>query len=113
MSSGIGRALRTRLYIDGYNLYYGCLKHTPYKWLDVRALVQRILPSVLYEQGGVPFTYNFRNPTVKYFTASILSSFAKSEDSVACQSEYHTALRVHLGNDLQIIGPEASRVLSR
>lgn len=27
--------LRTRVYIDGYNLYYGCLKGTPYKWLDL------------------------------------------------------------------------------
>jgi len=33
-------ALRTRVYIDGYNLYYGCLKNSPDKWLDVRALVQ-------------------------------------------------------------------------
>ena len=27
-------ALRTRLYVDGYNLYYGCLKNTADKWLD-------------------------------------------------------------------------------
>jgi len=27
--------LKTRIYIDGYNLYYGCLKGTPYKWLDL------------------------------------------------------------------------------
>jgi len=24
----------TNVYIDGYNLYYGRLKHTPYKWLN-------------------------------------------------------------------------------
>ena len=25
---------RVIAYIDGYNLYYGLLKGTPYKWLD-------------------------------------------------------------------------------
>ena len=25
---------RTFAYIDGYNLYYGLLKGTPYKWLN-------------------------------------------------------------------------------
>ena len=24
----------TNVYIDGFNLYYGCLKRSPYKWLD-------------------------------------------------------------------------------
>lgn len=26
--------MKTRVYIDGYNLYYGCLKNSPYKWLE-------------------------------------------------------------------------------
>lgn len=96
-------ALRTRVYVDGYNLYYGCLKHTAHKWLDVFALVQRILPTVLYEQNGVPARSDFCTPAIKYFTAPILSSFARSADSVSCQSQYHTALRGHLGNKLEII----------
>ncbi|HHT9772358.1 TPA: NYN domain-containing protein, partial [Legionella pneumophila] len=29
---------RTTIYIDGFNLYYGCLKRTSYKWLDLKAL---------------------------------------------------------------------------
>jgi len=96
-------ALRTRVYIDGYNLYYGCLKHTAHKWLDVFALLQRILPTVLYEQNGVPARSEFCTPAVKYFTAPILNSFARSADSVSCQSQYHAALRGHLGNKLEII----------
>jgi 6-hydroxy-3-succinoylpyridine 3-monooxygenase len=96
-------ALRTRLYVDGYNLYYGCLKNTPHKWLDPLALVERILPSVLYEQNGVPSRSVFRTPAVKYFTAPILNAFARSEDSIGCQSQYHTALRGHLGKELEII----------
>ena len=29
---------KTIVYIDGYNLYYGLLKGTAYKWLDLLAL---------------------------------------------------------------------------
>ena len=34
---------RTIAYIDGYNLYYGLLKRTPYKWLDPVRLVSALL----------------------------------------------------------------------
>jgi NYN domain len=36
--------LIANVYIDGFNLYYGCLKGTPYKWLDLEALTKRLLP---------------------------------------------------------------------
>ena len=36
--------IKTNLYIDGFNLYYGALKDTPYKWLDLAALSRRLLP---------------------------------------------------------------------
>jgi NYN domain len=36
--------LIANVYIDGFNLYYGCLKGTPYKWLDLEALAKRLLP---------------------------------------------------------------------
>jgi 6-hydroxy-3-succinoylpyridine 3-monooxygenase len=101
--SACAGALRTRVYIDGYNLYYGCLKNTLDKWLDLRALVVRILDNLPYERNGERISYEFCAPAIKYFTAPILSSFARSADSVACQSQYHAALRGHLGRDLQII----------
>jgi len=96
-------ALRTRVYVDGYNLYYGCLKNSADKWLDLRALAGRILANVPYEQGGERVSYELCVPAIKYFTAPILSSFARSADSVACQAQYHRALRGHLGRDIEII----------
>ena len=33
------------VYIDGFNLYYGSLKGTPYKWLDPHALACALMPS--------------------------------------------------------------------
>ena len=38
--------LRTRVYIDGYNLDYGCLKDTPYKWLDLLTLFEKHIPTM-------------------------------------------------------------------
>ena len=32
--------MRTVVYIDGYNLYYGLLRGTKFKWLDVVVLFQ-------------------------------------------------------------------------
>jgi hypothetical protein len=37
--------LIANVYIDGFNLYYGCLRGTRYKWLDLAALARRLLPS--------------------------------------------------------------------
>ena len=102
MQQGTDNALRTRVYIDGYNLYYGCLKHSTDKWLDVRTLIERILPSILFEQDGEPVRFAFQAPAVKYFTAPILTAFAKSDDSISCQSHYHTALGAHLGGAIEI-----------
>ena len=31
--------MRTNVYVDAFNLYYGCLKGTPYRWLDLRRSV--------------------------------------------------------------------------
>jgi hypothetical protein len=89
-------ALRTRVYIDGYNLYYGCLKKSPHKWLDVRALTQRILANIPYGRDGVPMRYRLQTPAIKYFTADILKAFARSDDSAPCQEHYHSALSGHL-----------------
>lgn len=81
--------LRTRVYIDGYNLYYGCLKGTPYKWLDLQVLFeQHILPS-----SGMPDTRSELLPvSIKYFTATIIESAARATDSVSSQDRYHRAL---------------------
>jgi len=32
------------VYVDGFNLYYGCVKGTSEKWLDLSALCGRLLP---------------------------------------------------------------------
>jgi uncharacterized LabA/DUF88 family protein len=36
--------LQTNVYVDGFNLYYGCMRHSPYKWLDLSKLCSALFP---------------------------------------------------------------------
>ncbi len=49
---------KVNVYIDGFNLYYGALKGSPYKWLDLAALCHRMLPNDTVQ-------------TIEYFTANV------------------------------------------
>ena len=50
--------MATIVYIDGFNFYYGAVKGTPHKWLDLEALCRRLLP-------------NDQIVKIRYFTARI------------------------------------------
>lgn len=76
--------LRTAVYIDGYNLYYGRLRGTPFKWLDVVDLFVRMCRSVEPRSDIV---------SVCFFTAPVLPKFARhGHASMKAQNEYHRAL---------------------
>ena len=36
--------MQTHVYVDGFNLYYGAVQSTPYKWLNIVELCRRLLP---------------------------------------------------------------------
>ncbi len=50
---------RTVVYVDGFNLYHGALRHTPYKWLDILSLVKKLID------------VNKEIVTIVYFTAKV------------------------------------------
>ncbi|VAW43318.1 conserved hypothetical protein [hydrothermal vent metagenome] len=50
--------MKASIYVDGFNLYYGALKNTPYRWLDIAKLCQMMLPHDNINQ-------------IKYFTALV------------------------------------------
>jgi len=76
--------LSTAVYVDGYNLYYGRLRGTGYKWLDLVALFDR----VLRDQDPLAHLAQLR-----YFSAPALARFARHGGaSVAAQQDYHNAL---------------------
>lgn len=37
--------LKTNVYVDGFNFYYGCIRGTPWRWLDLEKLCRLLLPS--------------------------------------------------------------------
>lgn len=36
--------MRTIVYIDGYNFYYGCCRRSRHKWINLRRLMEKLLP---------------------------------------------------------------------
>jgi uncharacterized LabA/DUF88 family protein len=51
--------MRTSIYIDGFNLYYGAVKGTPYKWLDFKAAF------------GLLLQPHHQITAINYFTAQV------------------------------------------
>ncbi len=102
---GEGRTLRTRVYVDGYNFYYGCLKGRRHKWLNLLNLfADQILPSIRHDgPGGVPVRHELLPLALKYFTATIHERAAKAEDSVSSQDTYHVALKNHCAGRVDIV----------
>ena len=75
--------MKTKVYIDGYNLYYGRLKNTPYKWLDIVKLFTHI---VRVQSPASELV------AIDYFTAPCLGRFSRRPESVHIQQSYLRAL---------------------
>ena len=71
--------MKTYVYVDGFNLYYGAVKDTPYKWLNPQKLCDLLLP-------------NHNITKIKYFTARI-SARPNDPDQPTRQQFYLRALR--------------------
>lgn len=80
----------TIVYVDGFNLYYGSLRGTPFKWLDLCAYFRATLPSPC------------RLVKVKYFTARI-SALPSDPSAPDRQAAYLDALRAACGPAIEII----------
>ena len=88
--------LKSIIYIDGYNLFYGCLKHSSYKWLDLRNL---LFEQILTTQNPLSELVK-----IKYFTADIRAKVAShGQDALIAQQSYHRALLQLYPNTIQII----------
>lgn len=84
--------MRTFVYVDGFNLYYGAVKGTSFKWMNVLELARQVLPTTL------------AIAKVKYFTARV--SGAADPDAPRRQRVYLSALatlpeiEIHFGRFL-------------
>jgi hypothetical protein len=79
--------MKTVVYVDGFNLYYGALKETAYKWLELLKLCQLLLPKNQIVK-------------IKYFTA-LVTARPKDPDQPNRQQVTSRALRTI--PDLEII----------
>lgn len=87
--------MKTIVYIDGYNLYYGRLKDTDHKWLDLLKLFQ-IISKVQNPSSEIT--------QIKYFTAPVKAKFAsRGQEAAQSQSSYHRALKSVHDNTVEII----------
>ncbi len=94
--------MRTRVYVDGYNLFYACLKGSTFKWLNVHALVCNLLP-------------RNRIDKLRYFTAQV-SARPHDPSQPQIQQTYIRALatlpevEVHYGHFLthEVSMPDAA-----
>lgn len=84
--------MRTVVYIDGYNLYYGLLRKTTLKWLDLFALFR---DHVLDPEAELI--------QVRYYTAPVLGRMCDSPESPQRQRRYLQALRKMYPEQIAII----------
>jgi uncharacterized LabA/DUF88 family protein len=71
--------MKTNIYVDGFNLYYGALKGTSYRWLDIAKLCAIMLPRDQIVE-------------IKYFTA-LVSPRPSNPDQATRQQTYLRALQ--------------------
>ena len=91
-SAFLESGLRTNVYVDGFNLYYGALRKTPHRWVNLDSLFQLLLPKNTIQE-------------IKYFTA-LVSARPNDPSQPQRQQLYLRALAtlpkvsVHLGHFL-------------
>ena len=71
--------MKTFVYVDGFNLYFGSIKGTPHKWLNIRQLCETLLPRNQIE-------------CIKYFTAKV-GARPSNPSAPVNQEAYLRALR--------------------
>ncbi len=90
--------MKTIVYVDGLNLYYGSLRGTAFKWLDLYALFRN---SVLDADSELE--------QVRYYTAPVKASASDDPASPVRQRRYLHALKAYRGDRIQIIQGLISR----
>jgi hypothetical protein len=77
--------LRTIVYVDGFNFYNRTVNHTPYKWLDIKSLCEKLLKPQNKIVG------------IKYFTSRVTAR-PNDPGQPTRQDVYFRALKAHIPN---------------
>jgi hypothetical protein len=87
--------LKTHVYVDGFNLYYGAVRRTPWRWLDIHKLCSLLLPRNRIER-------------IRYFTALVQNSRsdptkAQRQQALVRALETLPNLSVHYGRSCRVM----------
>ena len=74
----ISQSMKINIYVDGFNLYYGGLRNTPFKWLNLLRMCQSLFPRDEISK-------------IKYFTARVTAR-PEDPDQPIRQQTYFRAL---------------------
>jgi uncharacterized LabA/DUF88 family protein len=77
--------MRVRVYIDGLNLFYGALQHSPHRWLDLVKLARELKPK------------DSDLDMVRYFTAAVTGESAKRQNVYLRALETLSLVSIHRG----------------
>lgn len=83
--------MRTACFVDGYNLFYGLLAGTPYKWLDLPSLLSHIV-RVEHPESTIN--------GISFFTSGVKPSLASR--GIASKEAQDTYLRALIARDVQV-----------
>jgi uncharacterized LabA/DUF88 family protein len=83
----VEKRARAIVYVDGFNLFYGSLKGTPYRWLDLHRLADTLLP----DQDVI---------AVKYFTAIVDSPTGSVKQQLYIGALEAAGVETHRGHFL-------------
>jgi uncharacterized LabA/DUF88 family protein len=84
--------MKTVVYVDGYNLYYGLLRQTHFKWLDLVSL---------FEQHVLDKSTDLVE--VRYYTAPVLARMCDDDQSPQRQRLYIQALKKLHPKRIQVV----------
>ena len=105
--------MRTYIYVDGFNFYYGALKNTPCKWLDLLAFFANTLQP------------HHEILKVKYFTARVSDTpnnpfnSQRQDAYLRALQKHRTEIEVHLGHfisqikNVKLVEPIANQRIAR
>lgn len=82
---------KVNVYIDGFNLYYGALKGSPYKWLDLSALCHQMLPDDTNDSDLVEPVKILRNDC--HFPIGILNPHQHHSNVLRTQATFMKRIR--------------------
>ena len=81
----LGEVMRVRVYVDGLNLYYGALKGTGFKWVNLVELVRQLIPAdhaidkLLYFTARVSGTPDIKAPARQQVYLNALNTLSEVE----------------------------------